>query len=94
MLWAPSRGAPEPGGVAGRAGPGAAAGFAGLAIGLTLAGIHPSGIDVTGVSVNPARSTGPVLLVGGQALADLWVFIVAPLAGGLAAGAAGLTRAD
>ncbi len=70
------------------------AALAGLAIGLTLAAIHLVGINVTGVSVNPARSFGPAVLVGGKALADLWVFIVAPLAGGLAAGlvhAAGVT---
>ncbi|RRH73907.1 aquaporin Z [Falsigemmobacter faecalis] len=75
----------------------APAGFAGLAIGLTLAGIHLVGINVTGVSVNPARSIGPALFVGGKALADLWVFILAPLAGGIVAGvvyAAGLTRPD
>ena len=76
---------------------GAPAAMAGLAIGLTLAGIHLVGINVTGVSVNPARSIGPALFVGGKALADLWVFIVAPLAGGALAGlvhAMGLTRAD
>lgn len=70
-------------------------GFAGLAIGLTLAGIHLVGINVTGVSVNPARSIGPAIFVGGKAIAQLWVFIVAPLAGGLLAGAlhgAGITR--
>lgn len=75
----------------------APAGFAGLAIGLTLAGIHLVGINVTGVSVNPARSMGPALFVGGKALEDLWVFIVAPLAGGVLAGvvyASGLTRPD
>lgn len=73
----------------------APAGFAGLAIGLTLAGVHLVGIDVTGVSVNPARSIGPAVFAGGQAIADLWLFIAAPLAGGLVAGlfhAAGLTR--
>lgn len=73
----------------------APAGFAGLAIGLTLAGIHLVGINVTGVSVNPARSIGPALFAGGQAIAQLWVFIVAPLAGGLLAGVlhgAGITR--
>jgi aquaporin Z len=83
--------------ILGATGPGAAAGFAGLAIGLTLAAIHLVGINVTGVSVNPARSIGPAIFVGGKALADLWVFIVAPLAGGAVAGlvyAAGLTRAD
>ena len=76
---------------------GAPAGFAGLAIGLTLAAIHLVGINVTGVSVNPARSIGPALFAGGHAMAQLWVFIVAPLAGGAIAGAlyaAGLTRAD
>ena len=75
---------------------GAPTAFAGLAIGLTLAAIHLVGINVTGVSVNPARSFGPAIFVGGQALADLWVFIVAPLAGGAMAGLvwkAGLTRA-
>ena len=73
----------------------APAGFAGLAIGLTLAGVHLVGIDVTGVSVNPARSIGPAVFAGGQAIADLWLFLAAPLAGGLVAGlfhAAGLTR--
>lgn len=83
--------------ILGSTGPGAAAGFAGLAIGLTLAAIHLVGINVTGVSVNPARSIGPAIFVGGKALADLWVFIVAPLAGGAVAGlvyAAGLTKAD
>lgn len=83
--------------ILGATGPGSAAGFAGLAIGLTLAGIHLVGINVTGVSVNPARSIGPALFVGGKALADLWVFIAAPLAGGALAGlvnAMGLTRAD
>lgn len=60
---------------------GAAPGFAGLAIGLTLAAIHIVGIHVTGVSVNPARSFGPAVLAGGQALGQLWLFIVAPLAG-------------
>jgi aquaporin Z len=57
--------------------------FAGLAIGLTLTLINIVGIPVTGVSVNPARSIGPALFVGGQALTNLWVFIVGPIAGGL-----------
>ena len=56
-------------------------GFAGLAIGFTLAAIHIVGIRVTGVSVNPARSFGPAVMVGGQALAQLWLFFVAPLIG-------------
>jgi aquaporin Z len=75
----------------------APAAMAGLAIGLTLAVIHLVGINVTGVSVNPARSIGPALFAGADALADLWVFIVAPLVGGALAGvvyATGLTRAD
>ena len=59
----------------------APAGFAGLAIGITLAVIHIVGIQVTGVSVNPARSFGPAVLVGGQALAQLWLFFVAPAIG-------------
>jgi aquaporin Z len=83
--------------ILGATGKGSAAGFAGLAIGLTLAAIHLVGINVTGVSVNPARSVGPAVFVGGTALAQLWVFIVAPLAGGALAGLvyrAGLTRAD
>lgn len=70
--------------------------LAGLAIGLTLTGIHLVGINVTGVSVNPARSFGPALFVGGKAMADLWVFILAPLAGGALAGVLhkmGVTRA-
>jgi aquaporin Z len=76
---------------------GAPGAMAGLAIGLTLAAIHLVGINVTGVSVNPARSIGPAIFVGGKALADLWVFIVAPLAGGVLAGIlyqVGITRAD
>jgi len=76
---------------------GAPAAFAGLAIGLTLTAIHLVGINITGVSVNPARSFGPAVFVGGKALADLWVFIMAPLAGGAFAGvihAMGITRAD
>jgi aquaporin Z len=83
--------------ILGATGSGSAAGFAGLAIGLTLAAIHLVGINVTGVSVNPARSIGPAIFVGGTAIAQLWVFIVAPLVGGALAGivyAAGLTRAE
>ncbi|MEM9054548.1 MAG: aquaporin Z [Pseudomonadota bacterium] len=60
--------------------------FAGLAIGLTLVLIHIVGIQVTGVSVNPARSFGPAVFVGGSALAQLWLFFVAPLIGAGLAG--------
>ncbi|QNK64204.1 aquaporin Z [Pedobacter sp. PAMC26386] len=58
-------------------------GFAGLAIGLSLVLIHIVGIKVTGVSVNPARSIGPALLVGGTAISQLWLFIVAPILGSI-----------
>jgi aquaporin Z len=64
----------------------AAAGFAGIPIGLTLTLVHLIGIPITNLSVNPARSTGPALFVGGWALEQLWLFWVAPLAGALAAG--------
>ena len=56
--------------------------FGGLIIGLTLTLVHIFGIAFTGTSVNPARSFGPALFVGGDALANVWVFIVAPLVGG------------
>ncbi|TNB47569.1 aquaporin [Martelella lutilitoris] len=69
--------------ILGSTGKAAAAGFAGLAIGLTLTAIHLVGIQVTGVSSNPARSFGPAPLAGDQALSQLWLFIVASLAGGL-----------
>ena len=59
----------------------APAGFAPIAIGLGLTLIHLIGIPVTNLSVNPARSTGPALIVGGWALQQLWLFWVAPLAG-------------
>ena len=58
---------------------------AGIVIGLTLAFVHIVGIPLTGTSVNPARSIGPALFAGGDALTDLWVFIVGPLAGAAAA---------
>ena len=64
----------------------AAAGFGGLAIGLCLTLIHLVGIPVTNLSVNPARSTGPALFVGGWALAQLWMFWVVPILGGAAGG--------
>ena len=57
----------------------------GLVIGLTLTLVHILGISFTGTSVNPARSFGPALLVGGDALKNIWVFIVAPLVGGVLA---------
>ena len=61
-------------------------GFAPIAIGLCLTLIHLIGIPVTNLSVNPARSTGPALFVGGWALAQLWLFWVAPLIGGALGG--------
>lgn len=64
----------------------APAGFAPIAIGLGLTLIHLIGIPVTNLSVNPARSTGPALFVGGWAITQLWLFWVAPIAGAVAAG--------
>jgi aquaporin Z len=60
-------------------------GFAGLAIGLVLTLIHLVGIPITNTSVNPARSIGPAIFVGGWALQQLWLFIVAPFAGAIVA---------
>jgi aquaporin Z len=68
---------------------GGAAQFAGLTIGLTLVAIHIVGINVTGVSVNPARSLGPAIVGMGTrpaALGQVWLFIVAPLIGAYLAG--------
>jgi aquaporin Z len=65
---------------------GGAAAFAPIAIGLGLTLIHLISIPVTNTSVNPARSTGPALIVGGWALAQLWMFWVAPLIGAAVAG--------
>ena len=65
----------------------APAGLAGLAIGLGLTLIHLISIPVTNTSVNPARSTGPALFAGGWALAQLWLFWVAPIVGAAVAGA-------
>jgi aquaporin Z len=62
-------------------------GFAPIAIGLALTLIHLISIPVTNTSVNPARSTGPALFVGGWALGQLWLFWVAPIIGAAAAGA-------
>ncbi|APR86098.1 Aquaporin Z [Minicystis rosea] len=64
-------------------------GFGGLAIGLCLTLVHLITIPVTNTSVNPARSTGPALFVGGWAIAQLWMFWVAPLLGAVFAGLAG-----
>ena len=64
----------------------AAPGFAGLAIGLCLTLIHLISIPVTNTSVNPARSTGPALFVGGWAVEQLWLFWVAPIVGAIVAG--------
>jgi aquaporin Z len=66
----------------------APAGFAPIAIGLALTLIHLVSIPVTGTSVNPARSTGPAVIVGGWALGQLWLFWVAPLIGAALAGVA------
>ncbi len=62
--------------------------LAGLVIGLTLAILHFAFIPVSGNSLNPARSLGPAIFVGGDALAQLWLYVVAPLIGGAAAGLA------
>jgi aquaporin Z len=64
----------------------APAGHAPIAIGLALALIHLVGIPITNTSVNPARSTGPALIVGGWALAQLWLFWLAPILGGIGGG--------
>jgi aquaporin Z len=77
--------------ILGSTGPKASAAMAGLAIGLTLTVIHILGINITGVSVNPARSLGPALLVGGKALEQVWLFLIVPSVAGLVAG--GLFRA-
>jgi aquaporin Z len=63
-------------------------GFAGIPIGLVLTLIHLVGIPVTNTSVNPARSIGSALFVGGWAIAQLWLFILAPLVGAAVASAA------
>ena len=72
--------------ILGATSPKAPAQFAGLAIGITVAMIHIVGIQVTGVSVNPARSFGPAILVGGQAMSQLWLFLVAPPIGAIISG--------
>ncbi|WP_262709459.1 aquaporin Z [Acetobacteroides hydrogenigenes] len=65
--------------------PKAPSGFAGIAIGWSLAIIHMVGIPITGTSVNPARSFGPALIVGGEALSQVWLFLLAPIIGGIVA---------
>jgi aquaporin Z len=72
--------------ILGSTGKGAPTEMAGLAIGISLVVIHILGINVTGVSVNPARSIGPALFAGVKALEQLWLFIVVPSAAGAAAG--------
>jgi aquaporin Z len=72
----------------------APAGFAPLAVGLALTLIHLVSIPVTNTSVNPARSTGPAIFVGGWALAQLWLFWVAPIAGAMVAGVVHRARFD
>ncbi|MCX7058313.1 MAG: aquaporin Z [Pseudomonadota bacterium] len=74
--------------ILGSTGKRAPAGFAPIAIGLALTLIHLISIPVTNTSVNPARSTGPALLVGGWALSQLWLFWLAPIAGAMVAGIA------
>ncbi|PGO97553.1 aquaporin [Bacillus cereus] len=65
------------------------ANLAGIVIGLTLVLVHLLGISLTGTSVNPARSLAPALLAGGEAISQLWVFIIAPILGGIAAAMVG-----
>ncbi len=69
-------------------------GAAGVAIGFALVMVHLIGIPLTGTSVNPARSLGPALVVGGTALSQVWLFIVAPLVGGIVAAIIHLVLAD
>jgi aquaporin Z len=64
----------------------APSGFAGLAIGITLVAIHLFGIRITGTSVNPARSLGPALIAGGNALSQVWLFLLIPSLAGIVAG--------
>ena len=83
--------------ILGSTGAGAPTQLAGLAIGLSLVVIHLVGINVTGVSVNPARSIGPALFAGVTAISQVWLFIVAPIIGAVAAGLlfkSGLLDAD
>ncbi len=68
-------------------------GFAGLVIGITLVAIHIFGIHITGVSVNPARSLGPAIFVGGQALSQVWLFLLVPTVAGAVGGILFRTKA-
>jgi aquaporin Z len=61
--------------------------IAGLAIGITLVVIHIFGINITGVSVNPARSLGPAIWVGGKAISQVWMFLIVPSIAGIVSGA-------
>jgi aquaporin Z len=61
--------------------------MAGLAIGITLVVIHIFGINITGVSVNPARSLGPAIWVGGKAISQVWMFLIVPSIAGIVSGA-------
>src|SRR6185312_2185451 len=69
-------------------------GAAGVAIGFALVMVHLIGIPLTGTSVNPARSLGPALVVGGTALSQVWLFIIAPLVGAIVAALIHLVLAD
>ncbi len=69
-------------------------GLAGVAIGMALVVVHLIGIPLTGTSVNPARSIGPALVVGGSYLSQLWLFIVAPLVGAIIAAVVHMVIAD
>jgi aquaporin Z len=69
-------------------------GAAGLAIGMALVVVHLVGIPLTGTSVNPARSLGPALITGGHSLSQVWLFIVAPLVGAVAAALVHMVVAD
>jgi aquaporin Z len=69
-------------------------GAAGVAIGFALVMVHLIGIPLTGTSVNPARSLGPALVVGGTALSQVWLFIIAPLVGGIVAALIHMAIAD
>jgi aquaporin Z len=69
-------------------------GAAGVAIGFALVMVHLIGIPLTGTSVNPARSLGPALVVGGTALSQVWLFIIAPLVGGIVAAIIHMVIAD